>query len=70
MHVAVRGGIRCATLLYPTNRVRSFSTKQKKKQQQRGVGTLRYCEGMGRDLPAGMAAGGAERLPLPAAAAD
>ena len=70
MHVDVRGGSRCAALLYPTNRVRSFNTKQKKKQQQRGVGTLRYCEGMGRDLPAGRAAGGAERMWLSAAAAD
>ncbi len=57
-------------LFYPKNKIRSFNTKHYKKQQQRGgEGTLRYCEGMGRDLPAGRAAGGAERLWLSAAAA-
>ena len=44
--------------------------KQKKQAAETGEGTLRYCEGMGRDLPAGRAAGGAERLRLPAAVAD
>ena len=67
LSAAVADALRCFTLQIE---FAVSAQNRKKKQQQRGVGTLRYCEGMGRDLPAGRAAGGAERLPLPAAAAD
>ncbi len=57
-------------LFYPKS-IRSFSTKAEKTSRRDGGGHLAlYCEGMGRDLPAGRAAGGAERLRLPAAVAD
>ena len=59
-----------ADALFHPKSISSFSTKAEKQAAETGEGTLRYYEGMGRDLPAGRAAGGAERLRLPAAVAN